>query len=250
MKIQSQLLKITFFSFLVTHVIATNAVAASYISVEGSLAWQSQNDQAIPGNTGTRISLSDADTGPFGAYRIYLAHQWDQHEIRGLYAPFSISLNPTFNTPIQFMDETFAANTKTEAYYKFNSYRLTYIYHMTPFNEWNWGWGFTAKTRDAEVRLSQPGLEKSKKNVGFVPLLHLQANRNLDENLIFKFDFDGLAAPQGRAFDISFFLERSIYQNSLSAFGGYRTVEGGADNEQVYNFAWFHFATLGLRHDF
>lgn len=61
---------------------------------------------------------------------------------------------------------------------------------------------------------------------------------------------DGLAAPQGRAFDIALLFERKIAQTNLTAFGGYRTVEGGADNDEVYNFAWLHFLTLGLRGEF
>jgi hypothetical protein len=27
---------------------------------------------------------------------------------------------------------------------------------------------------------------------------------------------------------------------------GYRMVEGGADNDEVYTFAWFHYAVVGL----
>jgi hypothetical protein len=27
---------------------------------------------------------------------------------------------------------------------------------------------------------------------------------------------------------------------------GYRTVEGGADNDKVYSFAWFHYVVVGL----
>jgi hypothetical protein len=27
---------------------------------------------------------------------------------------------------------------------------------------------------------------------------------------------------------------------------GYRTVEGGADNDEVYNFAWLHYAVAGV----
>jgi hypothetical protein len=111
-------------------------------------------------------------------------------------------------------------------------------------------WGFTGKIRDAEVRLTQGALRESKSNVGFVPLLHFQANRALSENWLFRFDFDGLAAPQGRAFDLAFFIERSLEWNNLSAFGGYRTLEGGADNDEVFNFAWIHYAVLGLRGEF
>ena len=31
---------------------------------------------------------------------------------------------------------------------------------------------------------------------------------------------------------------------------GYRTIEGGADNDEVCTFAWIHQAVIGLRYDF
>jgi hypothetical protein len=32
--------------------------------------------------------------------------------------------------------------------------------------------------------------------------------------------------------------------------GGYRTVEGGADVESVYNFAWLHYALASVTYRF
>ncbi len=221
--------------------------ASTFASIEGGTVWQTRNDQAIPGSTGTRFSLSEIDTGPFASYRIYLGHRWDHHEIRALYAPLSIDLNTRLSGPVSFMGSAFAAGTPTSAYYKFNSYRLTYTYLYEPVGGWNLGLGFTAKIRDAEVRLTQGALSQSKKNVGFVPLLHFRASRSLGGDWGFRFDLDGLAAPQGRAFDAAFFLERKIPDSRFTAFGGYRTLEGGADNEEVYNFAWLHYLALGVR---
>ncbi len=224
--------------------------SSTFASIEGGPVWQTRNDQAIPGVGGTRFSLSDIDTGPFANYRIYLGHRWDRHEVRALYAPLSIGLNTSLTSPVSFMGSTFAAGTPTEAFYKFNSYRLTYTYLYDPVGAWNFGLGFTAKIRDAEVRLTQGALVQSKKNVGFVPLLHFRASRSLNTDWGFRFDLDGLAAPQGRAFDAAFFIERKIPDSRFTAFGGYRTVEGGADNDEVYNFAWLHFLSLGIRGDF
>lgn len=237
------------FSILFTF-IAMNAKASSFVSVEGALAWQTLNDQAIPGNSGTRFSLSDIKEGPFSAFRAYAGYAWDQHEVRFLYAPLSIDLDTNFSSPVNFMGKTFAANTPTSAFYKFNSYRVTYTYFFQPSGAWKWGLGFTGKIRDAEVKLSQGGLSESKTNIGFVPLLNLRGSRSLGNDWAFRFDMDGLAAPQGRAIDIALLFERKISHTPLTAFGGYRTVEGGADNDEVYNFAWFHFLTLGLRGDF
>jgi hypothetical protein len=62
------------------------------------------------------------------------------------------------------------------------------------------------------------------------------------------FDFDGLAGGPGSAFDSS---EKSGYDlgDRWRITLGYRTLEGGAGVESVYNFAWLHcgVASLALR---
>ncbi len=227
------------------------ARAETYLSVEGSLTWQSRNDQRIPGKGGTNFSLSQLNSGPFANYRVYLGHLFGpHHEIRALYAPLSIQVNGKLGTDVQFMDATFASGTDTIGFYKFNSYRLTYTYHFDPVSDWYFSLGFSAKIRDAEVRLTQGPLIKSKTNVGFVPLINFRVKKSLGNDWLFKLDFDGLAAPQGRAFDVGVFVEHPLPLAGCSAYMGYRTIEGGANVTEVYNFAWFHSAVLGFRSEF
>jgi hypothetical protein len=178
-----------------------------------------------------------------------VAKTWNnRHEFRLLYAPLKVEVNGRLNQSTNFNGTTFSPG-DVRALYKFNSYRLTYAYELKPIGEWILKLGGTAKIRDAEVALTQGNLTSSKKNVGFVTLLNFQAMRKLSEATKFRFDFDGLAAPQGRAFDVALFLERELLAH-YSLLGGYRMVEGGADNEKVYNMAWFHYATIGLRGEF
>lgn len=238
-------------SFLLLILTSINLYAESdtFIQVEGSLLYQTRNDQRIPGTGGTQFDLSDFDQGAFEAIRLYLGKIYnDRHEWRLLYAPLEIDLKATLPGTVQFNGQTFNAG-PADAYYKFNSYRLTYAYHFKLMQDWQFAIGGTAKIREAEVRLSQNGVISSKKNTGFVPLLNFQALRPLGQGWNFRFDFDGLAAPQGRAFDISTLVEYK-YLNHFSILAGYRMVEGGADNDKVYNFAWLHYATVGLRGDF
>ena len=238
-------------SFLLLILTSLNLYAESdtFIQLEGSLLYQTRNDQRIPGNGGTQFDLSDFDQGPFGVIRLYLGKIFnDRHEWRLLYAPLEIDLKATLPGTVLFNGQTFNAG-PADAYYKFNSYRLTYAYHFQPMQEWLLAVGGTVKIREAEVKLSQNGVVSSKKNTGFVPLLNFQALRPLGADWNFRFDFDGLAAPQGRAFDISLLAEYK-YLKQFSILAGYRMVEGGADNDKVYNFAWLHYATVGLRGDF
>jgi hypothetical protein len=236
-------------SQLGTTAMAYAETSKNYLVVEGGALWQSKNDQRIPNDGGTRFSLRDFSDGPFGSYRIYLGRRFSpRHEVRLLYAPLELNLTGKFSSPVNFKGTAFATNTNTAADYKFNSYRLSYIYHFERSGEWDTAIGFTGKVRDAEVRLSQGALQASESNVGFVPLLHFQAHREISTNWKFIFDVDGLAAPQGRAIDLALLFERQISKSDKSqAYFGYRTIEGGADNDKVYNFAWFHIATVGLK---
>jgi hypothetical protein len=241
----NRILILCFISFL-----STSGFGQTFLSVEGNLAWQGRNDQRVPGEGGTEFSIAELKRGPFLAYRVYVGHVWNnRHEIRALYAPLALEIDGRLNRPVNFLGTTFAADTNTNFFYKFNSYRLTYAYHFQKWGDWNLALGFTGKIRDAEVRLTQGSLRESKQNVGFVPLLNFQALREFDDRWRFRFDFDGLAAPQGRAFDIGVFGECMLSQQWFY-FAGYRMIEGGADNKEVYNFAWFHSAAFGLRGEF
>jgi hypothetical protein len=62
----------------------------------------------------------------------------------------------------------------------------------------------------------------------------------------FLLEGDALAAPQGRAEDIlAAFIVRVFDQIDFKL--GYRILEGGADNDEVYNFALIHYACLGAK---
>lgn len=238
---------ITIFSMF--YLISLANAGESFIQLEGALLYQGRNVQGIPGNTGTRFSISEFDQGPFDALRLYLGKTWNnRHEFRLLFAPLKIETSGQFNQNVNFNGKTFSPGA-VSAVYQFNSYRLTYAYQFEALQEWVLKLGGTLLVRDAEVALSQGNQSSSKKNLGFVPLINFQAEKKLSETWKFRFDFDGLAAPQGRAFDVALFLERQLLPN-FSLLGGYRMLEGGADNDSVYNMAWFHYATVGLRGDF
>jgi hypothetical protein len=58
-------------------------------------------------------------------------------------------------------------------------------------------------------------------------------------------DLDASAAPQGRAIDFGGRLRYAL-TDRWSAGVGYRTIEGGADVDRVYNFAWLNAAVASL----
>jgi len=223
-----------------------------HVEIEAGPVWQSRNDVEIPNDgTGTLFSVSDLiGSGPYLAFRAYVSYDINEkHGLRLLVAPLTIEGDGTPAEEVRFDGETFEPGVRTEASYRFDSYRLTYRYLLSDGSRFRWHIGFTAKIRAAEVKLSQGSTEASYDNVGFVPLLHLAGEWKMSERWSAVLDADALAAPQGRAEDIALKLDCRL-SDRWSAAAGYRMVEGGADNEKVYTFAWLHYVVASVRYDF
>jgi hypothetical protein len=224
------------------------AQTGSGLSLEGGPVWQSRNTARIPNtDEGTRFSLRDLQgNGPVGFFRLDGTWQiGERHQVRALYAPFSITESGTPDTALEFDGATFAAGEPTEAHYRFDSYRLSYRYRFHDSGDWTWWGGATLKVRDANIRLRQTGTAAGYSNTGVVPLLSLVGYHRLGERWTMVLDADGLWAPQGRAFDVAV-KARYAVSDRLAVGLGYRTLEGGADNDDVYTFAWQHYALAEL----
>jgi hypothetical protein len=222
------------------------APARAELDLESGIAAASYNDVAIPGNTGTRLSLTDdlsADPGIF--YRFQASLRFGQrHALRVLYAPLTLAASGTVDGDVHYVDTTFPAGTPLEARYQFNSYRLTYRYSVWQEDSDELAVGFTAKIRDARVSIVGGGLAEEYANFGFVPLLHLLGRWRFAPSWGLLLEADALAAPQGRAEDVALALEYHV--SPLASLRlGYRMVEGGADNDKVYTFTWIHYAAAG-----
>ena len=218
------------------------------IEVEGGPVWQSYNDVEVPNDgTATRFSLSDVvGSGPWAAGRIYVT--WnvsERHGLRLLYAPLSVTETGTLPGAVDFAGASFVGGEPAEATYKFNSYRLSYRWRFHS-GERSRAWvGFTAKIRDARIALAQGSTSSKKDDLGFVPLLHVAGDWRFDPRWYLSLDADGLAGGPGRAIDAALRLSFDV-NDHWSVRAGYRTVEGGADVDEVYNFAWLHFAAASI----
>ncbi len=218
------------------------------VEFEGGPLWQTRNDIRIPNATGTKFSLVDAvGKGPYGAFRIEAAFDLNErHGFRAIVAPLEIEDRAVLGKSVSFAGQTFDPGIATDANYKFSSYRFTYRYRFYNGPTWRWKLGFTAFIRDARIALRQGETFAEDTDRGFVPLVHLRGEARLSDRWRFNLDFEGLGASQGRAFDIAVKLGYALSRRWELAFG-YRTIEGGADVDQVYNFAWLHFAVASVR---
>lgn len=222
------------------------------LELEGGPAWQSRNDVRIPNDpSSTRFSLVDvAGSGAWTAWRAYLT--WsisDRRQLRVLAAPFSITETGIPDQSINFAGASFAASAPTTATYQFNSYRLTYRWRLHDGDRWTWWIGGTAKVRDATIALRQGATTARKDDLGFVPLLHIAGDARLAGPWRFTVDADALAGGPGRAEDLALKLAYDVSDRWRIA-AGYRTVEGGADVDAVYTFAWLHYAVFSVTRKF
>jgi hypothetical protein len=217
------------------------------IDLEGGGVFSGYNDVQIPNVTGTRFSLSEDLNTPDKVYfRLRATYKFNsRHHVSVLFAPLTLKASGVLEKAVFFEDTLFPAFSEVDGVFKFNSYRLTYRYNFLRKEKIRLGIGFTAKIRDARVALASSSEETENTNVGFVPLLHFTLDWNFAEKWALKFEVDAAAAKQGRAEDVLLALLYQIGDNAWLKIG-YRLVEGGADVDEVYTFAWINYAAAGI----
>lgn len=244
-------MKRTIIFLVVIFIISANLWSDFEIDLESGAIFTGYNDLRIPGDQGTLFSLKDdleTDAEPF--FRARLNYHFNaRHHVSLLYAPLNLEASGILDKEIEYQGEIFAANTKLTSTYKFNSYRLTYRYDFVRKENITFGMGLTAKIRDAIISLENSDLKSEKENIGFVPIINFRLVWDITDPISIIFEGDALAAPQGRAEDVALGLNYQVNQH-LGLRLGYRLLEGGADNDEVYTFSLFHYALLGLSYRF
>lgn len=216
------------------------------LELEGGAAWQLRNDFAVPGDAGTRLSIDEANGGPFAAFRGTLwADVSRRTSLRLLAAPLRTKATLTPDTDVEFNGTVFPAGRPLDVDYVFDSYRLSWVWRFRSSGPVSFRAGLTAKVRDARIELEGSGLSSAKTNTGFVPLLYGGVRWQMTDALALDLDVDAAASSQGRAEDVALRLEAKV-SPKVDLFVGARTLEGGADNDEVYSFAWFAYAVGGV----
>lgn len=220
------------------------------LDIEAGPVFAGSNTIQVPNPLGTRFSLTDSfDINTKIYYRLRLNFDLaERHQLSILFAPLTLKATGAAEQDVLFQETTFPAGEAIDARYRFNSYRLSYRYLLVNRRKLKLRIGFTAKIRDAEIRLESENNQASTTNVGFVPLLNLVLDWNWSQKFGLIFEADALASPggEGRAEDVALSLCYRISPASCLRLG-YRFVEGGADVEQVYNFAFLHYFFLAFQ---
>jgi len=220
------------------------------LEAEGGAVWFSRNDVRIPGNSGTKFDMLDmTGRGPDPYVRLYATYAFnDRHAVRLTIAPLETEGTGTLKENTTFRNDVFLPGIPTRGTYRFNTYRLTYRWTFHDSERWSWGIGAAALVRDAEIALQQGGKKQARDDLGVVPLLHLYGAYRFTDQLSLILDAEGAASRPGRAIDAAF-KARYEFDSHWYASAGYRTLEGGADNDDVYTFSWLHYllAEIGYR---
>jgi len=234
---------------------AGSSQAQFSLDIEGGFAMPSHNDIRVPRDGGDDISFTDdLKSSPAVAARARLSYTMGRrHTISALVAPLQIGASGTLSRDVNFNGQTFIAGAPLEGEYTFNSYRLTYRYTLVDDSAFTFGLGLTGKVRDAAITLSTPlntlsseqRRVSTKTDLGIVPLVNVNAVWRVVEGGGLLLDADALVGPVGRAEDAELAVWYDVTPTARLRVG-YRILEGGADVDEVYNFALVNYALLGV----
>lgn len=204
------------------------------------------NGFAIPNNRASELAMPTA--GDLTGYRLTAYYDLpSKNQLYVLLAPLEASYNLTSIGAFTFNNTSFAGSTATKVDYRFNSWRVGYLWTWVRGTLKYW-LGAVGKIRDAEIKVTQGASSDSYDNVGFVPLASFGFEWALSSNFGIFSHTDAMSASQGSAYDSSVELKFKTGRYGLSI--GKRVLGGGVDNDSVYNFAQFDTFYLRLSGEF
>jgi hypothetical protein len=222
---------------------------ASELRLETGFFHTVSNRFNIPNPGGTRFGIKEENAKFYGRLQGSFPVS-ENGSIRVLVAPLETGYSYQSSSASIFNGSTFPANTPLEVTYRFNSYRIGYIYQFYSGSRFQAQFGGVGKIRQAKISVSAGGIPNTYSNVGFVPLLNFGFRWILSNPLELRFDIDGAAAKQGRAFDGALELFYRLNKAGSGFSGGVRVLEGGAANEKVNTFALLQFAFASFTYGF
>lgn len=236
---------------LMISVNVSGTLAQTMLEFETGIVIPGYNDVAVPGDSGTRFSLTeDLDADNSVACRIRLSRTFSEKHCVGVMAALlTMKSNGLVDADTHFNGTVFPQDSAIDAKFRFDSYRLIYRYHLYRSDTFQCSLGGALKIRDAAIELDSKGLRSVKKNTGFVPLASFNLTWEAFDQVRFILDGEALAAPQGRAEDVVLATQYDV-TDSFKLSLGYRILEGGADNDEVYTFSLFHYFVLGASWSF
>ncbi|MBW6513285.1 MAG: hypothetical protein K0B87_00795 [Candidatus Syntrophosphaera sp.] len=221
------------------------------LDLETGAAFSGYNDLRIPNapeDNSTMFSFTDdlsSKTVMYGRANLHYKIT-PRHQVSLLAAPLTIRPTGTLDYNVEFMGETFTAGKKIDAVYRFNSFRLQYLYRFKNQNIGIRAIGLSGKVRDAVISLENEDGYAEKTDLGFVPLIGFEFGYDFTNELSVILKGEALASPFGRAEDVLLAFNYD-FNDRYGLYLGYRFLEGGSDIDEVYTFANVNYAAIGTR---
>jgi hypothetical protein len=234
-------------SIIMFVLIFNNYAAAEFItSFQGAAVYSTYNDVKLPGDTGSTLSYTDdLDSDPVFSPRIEAGYEFEFPVYIGFMASLlRLESSGTLDKTVYYDGLVFNEGTEVKAKYRFDSYRMTARYYFLNTESLKAGVGITGKIRDAEITLESGTQKGGLSNTGAVPLINFYLEWLASDSISILLYGDGAWSPYGRAED---FFTGAVYRfnDNAALIAGYRFLEGGADNDEVYTFSMFHYAVFG-----
>ena len=219
------------------------------LDLETGVAFSGYNDVRIPNeDTQTLFSFTkDLNSEPV-MYGRANAH-WlitPRHEVSLLISPLIIKPSGTLDYDVTYVNKVFEAGKEIDAVYKFNSYRLQYLYRFKNQNIGIRAIGLSFKVRDAIISLKNEDFYAEKIDLGFVPLIGFEFGYDINEELGVLLKGEALGSPFGRAEDVFAGITYKL-ADRYGVYMGLRVLEGGADVDEVYTFSNINYVTVGTQ---
>lgn len=234
-----------------TLILLSNISHAQFrVSIETGVVSTLYNDVRVPNGetSGKLFSLEDDfdRKGPTPFFRAELAYLLNnKHTFELTAAPLTVEYENGTRDSIYFAGRSFGGP-EVDGRYEFNTYRASYRYRLVDREKWSLDAGASVLLRDARIALFQGDLEADDTDLGVVPLISFELQVHPSEQISLMLKGDALVGPVGRAEDIFAGILYTVREDQIMIKAGYRVIEGGADVDQVYNFAFINFADVGL----
>lgn len=182
----------------------------------------------------------------------------EHHGIELLYVPVRLDTTARLTQPLVFKDTRFASGDVVDYRYVFDGYRLSYLYRLIDSGSFRFDLGGAFQIRSATVELGEAAGARftSESNIGPVFALAIRLRYQIGQSVFTELDATGFStfgrvgSTKGSILDAQLALG-TRFEHGVEAFAGVRIYGGGADtrDRNIYNFAWFGQASLGIRAD-
>jgi hypothetical protein len=182
----------------------------------------------------------------------------EHHGIELLYVPVRLDTTARLTQPLVFKDTRFDPGDVLDYRYVFDGYRLSYFYRLVDSGPIRFDLGGAFQIRSATVELGDVAGTRlaSESNIGPVFALAVRLRYRLGQDVFAELEATGfstfgrIGSTKGSILDAQLAVG-TRFGRGMEAFAGLRLYGGGADTRErnIYNFAWFGQASLGLRAD-